>query len=56
MMLDLQMPQKNGMQVLQEVKTLYKHYSHNSKVELKEPEWVFLTAFSTKAFRNYLVS
>lgn len=54
MMLDLQMPIKTGIQVLQEVRAIYKFHSHNLKIELVEPEWVFLTAFSTKAFRNYL--
>jgi len=54
MLLDLQMPKKNGIQVVQEVKLLYAKARMGLQIELLEPTYVFLTAFSTNALRSYL--
>lgn len=46
---DFQMPQKNGIQVLQDVKSLYKRHG----LEGQEPMFVILTAFVSQGFRKY---
>lgn len=57
MLLDFQMPQKNGIQVLKEVRSFYKEQqSMNSQVILEEPVYVFLTAFMTQTFKTHLVN
>jgi CheY-like chemotaxis protein len=57
MLLDFQMPKKNGIQVLQEVRDFYASQSQiNPKLKLEEPVYVFLTAFSTVHFRKHLAS
>ena len=52
MLLDMQMPQKDGMQVVEEVRNYYQLQS--LKRELKEPEFVFVTAFKSQHFASYL--
>ena len=48
MLLDLQMPIKNGLQVVNEVRVIYKNLSLRYKnLTIVEPHFVFLTAFST---------
>jgi len=57
MLLDLQMPFKNGLQVVKEVKEFYnKLRSKNNKLILIDPHFVFLTAFSTNSLRKHLES
>lgn len=49
------MPKKNGLEVVQELKNYFKETKkQNTGLEIIEPEYVFLTAFSTNSFRNYL--
>lgn len=51
------MPIKNGIQVIQEVKQFYADVSIRlPQVTLKEPLYVFLTAFSTLGFKNHVLS
>ena len=46
MLLDFQMPLKNGLEVVKEVKDLYLKYNCETlDQELDLPEFVFLTAF-----------
>jgi len=52
MLLDMQMPQKNGMQVVEEVREYYQLQS--LRRELKVPEFVFVTAFKSQHFASYL--
>jgi len=57
MLLDFQMPKKNGIQVVQEVREIYKNMAHSyplTKLEL--PVFVFLTAFSTVHFKKHMAS
>ena len=45
------MPKKNGLQVLNEVRQLYAAYNaQNPACPLLEPEFIFLTAYSSKGF------
>ena len=52
MLLDFQMPRKNGIQVVNEVRDLYKKLSEVQPVE--EPYFVFLTAYFTLKFKEHL--
>ena len=52
MLLDMEMPQKNGMQVVDEVREYYQLQC--LRRELKEPEFVFVTAFKSQHFASYL--
>lgn len=55
MVLDMQMPIKNGLQVVQEVKAMYNGLKvRGQRADLQEPLIVFNTAFSSKGLRNYL--
>lgn len=59
MLLDFQMPQKNGLEVLTEVKQFYQAKARilaEKGVSLVEPEFVFLTAYMSIAFRKHLES
>ena len=51
---DFQMPKKNGIQVLEEVRTLYRRKSEDLGRELKMPEVVFLTAYVSQHFIKHL--
>ena len=53
MLLDLQMPKKNGLQVVMSVRELYKEREYKG-VPLKEPIFVFLTAYYTLGFKDYI--
>jgi CheY-like chemotaxis protein len=53
MLLDLQMPLKNGLQVVQECQMLYLNKKQKNK-ELVEPKIVFSTAFSSRGLRKHL--
>jgi len=47
-LLDLQMPIKNGIQVVEEIRKFYVTTRlENPGIQLKEPRFVFLTAYST---------
>ena len=55
LLLDLQMPHKNGLQALEEIRDFYRHLRcQNLPFEVIEPEYIFLTAFRTIAFKNHL--
>ena len=55
MLLDLQMPIKNGLKVVTEIKQLFKKLrEEHPDINVIEPTYVFLTAISTQAFRTYL--
>ena len=57
MLLDMQMPKKSGIQVVQEVRALYKTLRQNyPDCDVIEPEYVFLTAFSTNVLKKHLAS
>jgi YesN/AraC family two-component response regulator len=57
LILDFQMPMKNGLQVVQEVKK-FLHEQAQSGLELviEEPTYVFLTAFATTRFVHHAQS
>ena len=50
MILDFQMPKKNGIEVVKEVKKLYQE-----KSGLKSPELAFITAIENTTFKNHLL-
>ncbi len=51
------MPQKNGVQVLQEIRDFYKQQQDNDNdIIIEEPVFVFLTAFMTAAFKKHLAT
>ena len=57
MLLDFQMPKKNGIQVVQEVREFYTTQSQlHPNLKFEEPVYVFLTAYSTLMFRKHLAS
>ena len=55
MLLDFQMPQKNGIQVMNELRA---YFEEKKKIglKLKLPQFVFLTAYASPSFKNYLKS
>ena len=55
MLLDLQMPLKNGIAVIKETRMFFENM-RKSYPNLVDPEFVFLTAFSTNAFNSYIKS
>lgn len=56
MLLDIQMPLKNGFEVVTEVRNYYKKISKRSKITLIEPEFIFFTAFSSIALLKHIKS
>jgi len=59
MLLDFQMPGKNGIEVLKETKLFLKEQAALLKdkgVTLESPEYVFLTAYMSIGFRKHLES
>jgi CheY-like chemotaxis protein len=49
------MPQKNGVQVLKEIRAYFSYLKDNSnEVKIEEPVFVFLTAYMTPAFKKHL--
>ena len=50
MILDFQMPKKNGIEVVKEITKLYQERSG-----LKSPELAFITAFGNAAFKTHLL-
>ena len=53
MLLDLQMPRKNGIEVVKEVRKIYKFMSIENNVTLIEPNFIFFTAYSSINFKKY---
>ena len=53
MLLDLQMPKKNGIQVVTEVRELYKQRATECP-GLRLPTFVFLTAYLSTGFKKHL--
>jgi CheY-like chemotaxis protein len=58
LLLDFQMPRKNGIEVVKEIKEFYKIKQSQlpSKFVLRLPTIVFLTAYATTAFRKHVES
>ena len=56
MLLDFQMPRKNGIQVVEQVRRYVQQYNDNANtiVQLREPVFVFLTAHTSRTFKNHL--
>jgi CheY-like chemotaxis protein len=54
MLLDFQMPRKNGIQVVEAVRAFVQLMNSKQSVIVHEPIFVFLTAFSTKQFYNHI--
>ena len=51
------MPKKNGIQVVQEVRDIYKNKAQlYPAIKLELPVFVFLTAFSTVHFKKHMAS
>ena len=46
------MPRKNGLQVVQEVQEYIKKVREVEDRDIEPPRFVFLTAFSTRQFKN----
>lgn len=54
LLLDFQMPKKNGLQVVEEVKKLYQMINGMEDRRLREPDYVFLSAVVVnKAFQDH---
>ncbi len=54
-LLDFQMPLKNGIQVVQEIRKYYSQKQiETPNFSLESPVFVFLTAFKTQGFTNHL--
>ena len=51
MLLDFQMPRKNGLQVVQEIQEYIKKVREVEERDIDPPRFVFLTAFSTRQFK-----
>jgi CheY-like chemotaxis protein len=56
MLLDLQMPIKNGIQVVEECKQFFARLQSSEKSlwDIHEPEYVFLTSFKSNSLEKYL--
>jgi CheY-like chemotaxis protein len=50
------MPRMNGLQVIEAVRKFIKNYNMLNPIQIKEPEFVFLTAYSTIVFQNHAQS
>ena len=47
------MPRKNGLDVIQGLRRFIKVQNTKSSVQILEPRFVFLTAYSTRTFRQH---
>ena len=54
MILDYQMPKKNGLEVVHEVRKLFHEHNASLSVRLELPKFVFLTAFCSQSFKQQL--
>ena len=55
MLLDFQMPIKNAIEAIQELRKFFRFTIENEEdFEILEPTYVILTAFATPQFKNYL--
>ena len=50
---DLQMPQKNGLQVVNEVRTFVKRVSDKTGRQIEPPKFVFLTAYVSQGLISH---
>ena len=51
MLLDMQMPDKNGIEVVKEIREFIKHRNRKGKgIKIIEPEYTFITAYATSKF------
>jgi CheY-like chemotaxis protein len=55
MLLDFQMPKKNGILVMNEVRAYFEEKNRKG-FKLKPPYFLFLTAYASPSFKNYLNS
>lgn len=56
MLLDVQMPLKNGIDVVKDVRNFYKLANKRHKICLIEPEFIFFTAFLSIGLQNHFKS
>lgn len=55
MLLDLQMPIKNGLEVMQETRMHYERARLSyPNLKLEEPEYIFMTAFANKNLKAHM--
>lgn len=50
------MPRKNGIQVIEAVRKYIKNANQTHLVQVNEPIFVFLTAYSTQTFQRHIKS
>lgn len=57
MFLDFLMPLKNGINVVNELKSFFKTLNRqHESIKIVQPEYIMLTAFKTPQFSNHLKS
>lgn len=54
MMLDFQMPRKNGIQVVEQIRAHINNLNLASETKVLMPLFVFVTAFSNKHFKQHI--
>ena len=56
MLLDHQMPQKNGLELVQELRCFIQEWNKDRICKIQEPLIVFLTAYNNFNFKNHIKS
>ena len=51
---DFMMPRLNGIQAIQKIKTFIQNQNFTREVKIREPKYVFLTAYKTSAFDKHI--